>query len=136
VTSIVTRRATPSVAVVALLGGHDLHDCESLETALARAGILARNVIVDLTRCTFIDSTLVGALLRAQSVTACDGGRFALALPANPNAVTRTAELMNLDFVFALYPSLEAAFTGMPPVLAAVIPADGGMPAPPGDVRP
>ena len=57
-------------------------------------------------------------------MTAFDGGRFALALPAKPNAVTRTAELMNLEFVFALYASMEAALASMPPALAAVTQAE------------
>lgn len=43
---------------------------------------------VDLTRCTFLSSTLVGALLQAQSVTAVNGGRFALTVPAKSNAAS------------------------------------------------
>jgi anti-anti-sigma factor len=119
VASIVNRRATPSVAVVSLVGEHDLGDYESLKVAFARAGIQARNVVVDLARCTFIDSTVIAVMLQAQSVMASDGGRFALVLPAEPNAVTRTVELMALSSLFAVCSSLEAALESMPPAPAA-----------------
>jgi anti-anti-sigma factor len=101
--------ATPSVAIVSLLGEHDLGDSEPLKVAFARAAIRAPNVIVDLSDCSFIDSTVIALLLHAQSVVAQDGGRFAVALPTKPNAVTRVVDLMQLVQLVPVYASVEDA---------------------------
>jgi anti-anti-sigma factor len=101
--------ATPSVAIVSLLGEHDLGDSEPLKVAFARAAIRARNVIVDLSDCSFIDSIVIALLLHAQSVVAQDGGRLAVALPTEPNAVNRVADVMHLCRLVPVYASVEAA---------------------------
>jgi anti-anti-sigma factor len=100
---------SPSVAIVPLVGEHDLSCYESLKVAFARAAVQAPNVIVDLSRCEFIDSTVIRALLDAQSVVARDSGSFGVALPAEPNAVTRLVELVHLAQRVPTYPSVEAA---------------------------
>ena len=46
---------TATVAVVPLVGEHDLIGYELLKAVLARAAIQAPNVIVDLSHCDFID---------------------------------------------------------------------------------
>ncbi len=61
---------------------------EATETGVRYSRTRGRMGQVDLTRCTFLSSTLVGALLQAQSVTAVNGGRSALTVPAKPNAAS------------------------------------------------
>jgi len=104
-----TWTASPSVAIVPLVGEHDLSRYESLRVSLARASIRAPNVIVDLSQCTFIDCTVIRLLLDAQSVVGRDEGDFGVVLPAGPNAVTRIAELVQLSQRAPTYSSVEEA---------------------------
>ena len=109
-------RATlsPSVEIVPLVGEHDLSEYESLRIALATAAIHAANVIVDLSCCSFIDSTLIRLLVdAAQSVETRAEGSFSVALPAEPNAVTRIAELVHLSQRVATFPSVAAALEAL-----------------------
>ncbi|HEX2772564.1 MAG TPA: STAS domain-containing protein [Micromonosporaceae bacterium] len=71
-----------------------------------------RDVIVDLGRVDFLDSTglgvLVGALKRLRSA----GGTFALV--CNKEPLLKIFRITALDQVFPLYPSVEAAIAGGP----------------------
>lgn len=113
-----------SVAIVPLVGEHDLSGYESLKAALARAAIRAPNVIVDLSRCYFIDCTVIRLLLDAQTVVVRDEGGFGVALPAGPNAVTRIAELVALSRRVPTYPSVAAAMESMQRVIPPQAPRD------------
>jgi hypothetical protein len=68
-------------------------------------------VIVDLTRCEFIDSSVVSLLLQAQGEIVSDGGRFALVVPsrAPAPALARMSDLMQFDALFPIHTSLDAA---------------------------
>lgn len=111
--------ATPSVVIVALTGAHDLAECKELKAVFAAAASRAPNVIVDLSRCALIDSTLMAMLLNGQSVVTGDHGRFVVALPAQPNPVTRLAELAQLAEQVPTYVSVEAALASFQPVQSA-----------------
>jgi anti-anti-sigma factor len=115
-TTVEIKTASRSVAIVSLIGEHDLGDYESLKVAFARAAIRAPNVIVDLSRCEFIDSTVVGMLLHVESVVARDHARLVIALPEKANAVTRVAGLTQLGEVLPVYLSVEAALASFLPV--------------------
>ena len=62
--------AAADVAVVTLIGEHDLGQYDTLAAVLARAGVGALNVIVDLTHCAFVDSITISLLLNADPVEA------------------------------------------------------------------
>jgi anti-anti-sigma regulatory factor len=64
-------------------------------------------VIVDLSACEFIDSTVISLLLHAQGEVVSE--RFAVVIPPGPGAVLRVAELMQLESLFPVYASLENA---------------------------
>ena len=114
--------ASPSVAIVPLTGEHDLSGYESLKVALARATIRAPHVIVDLSHCNFIDCTVISLLLDAQSVVARDEGGFGVVLPAEPNAVTRIAELVHFSQRILTYSSVAAALESVQAETAGTIP--------------
>jgi len=99
---------TAALAVVSLVGDHDLADDEPLRQALDLAGARRRHLIVDLTECTFIDSTVVSLLLHAQGEIVSDGGRFGLVLPPI-GPVRRTAEVMYFASMFPLHDTRAAA---------------------------
>ena len=106
---------TASVAIVSLIGEHDLSGQASLKAAFTKAAIRAPHVIVDLSLCEFIDSTVISVLVSAQRVLVRDRGTLLVALPAEPNPVTRVADLMHLADMFPIYDSLEAALASLQP---------------------
>jgi anti-anti-sigma regulatory factor len=115
--SVELTSAPPAITIVSLIGDHDLADYESLNVAFARAMIRTPNVIVDLARCSFIDSTVASVLFHAHSVVATAGGRFGVALPSEANAVTRLSELVQLPLLAPTYASLAevlASFQQVP----------------------
>lgn len=105
--------ATPSVSIVSLVGDHDLGEYESLKVAFARAAIRAPNLVADLSRCAFIDSTVIGLLLHAERLVAKDRGRLVVALPAQAGPVTRVAELVRLSELLPTFVSVEAALASL-----------------------
>jgi anti-anti-sigma factor len=112
--------AARHVAVVALIGEHDLAGCETVRTALARAAIRAPHVLVDLTACDFIDSTVISMLLHTETVVTRDGGRLVVALPGEHSSVTRMAELIKLAQRIPTYASVDAALSSLEPDRSAV----------------
>jgi anti-anti-sigma factor len=106
--------ARRGVAIVSLIGEHDLGDYAPLKVAFAKATTRASNVVADLSRCDFIDSTVVSTLLAAQSLLMQNGGRLALALPEEPNPVTRTADLLKLSDLMPTYANLQDALASLP----------------------
>jgi anti-anti-sigma factor len=111
--AVEVQSVSSSLAIVALVGDHDLSDVGPLEAAFGRAALRAPSVIADLSECTFIDSAVIAALLHAQRVTQQNGGRLAVALP-EPNAVTRVAALVHLPELMPTYPSLADALASFP----------------------
>jgi anti-anti-sigma factor len=103
----------PSVAVVTLVGEHDLGHHELQKEAFATAAARRRHMVVDLTRCEFIDSAAISRLLDAQRKVTAAGGSFLIVLPAEENAVNRTAELMQLSTMLRICPSTADALEAL-----------------------
>jgi anti-anti-sigma factor len=97
------------MALVALIGEHDLGHYETLKAVLARAALRAPNVVVDLSECAFVDSTVLQLMLHTHAVATRAGGAFAVVIAPEPGAVSRLAELMRLDLILPVHPSLDAA---------------------------
>ena len=57
----------PGVAVVALHGEHETHGALALERTLLELPRRGRSLVVDLSGATFVDSAVLGALLRARA---------------------------------------------------------------------
>lgn len=75
------------VSVVALVGDHDIATSHEVRRALAEVNG-APLVVVDLTRCTFLDSTVLGVLVAASRRCADAGGRL---IGINPSGVVAKA---------------------------------------------
>jgi anti-anti-sigma factor len=83
---------TPESCILTLIGEHDSASSEGLTLALVLARDYA-HVLVDLTRCTFLDATILGALLTAgQRMRAADKA-LELIIPPRADGVYRTLEL-------------------------------------------
>jgi anti-anti-sigma factor len=122
---IATEFPNAGLAIVRLIGEHDLGAFEALREALDMAVSRRRHVCVDLSRCAFIDSTVVSLLLYAQGEVVSDRGQFALIVPEQATAVRRIAAVMGLAQMFPIYTSPELLPVG-----------DAGRAAPTADARP
>jgi anti-anti-sigma factor len=74
--------------VVRLCGDHDLSTKPRLLEALA-AVRRAPGVVIDLTRCTFVDSTIIAAILHASRGGAKKGTNVSVLLPSDTSYVYR-----------------------------------------------
>lgn len=112
-----SNRATPpaievefhpaGVAVVKLRGEHDLRCKQALAEALTGASAQA-NVLVDLSECTFIDSTIIGVLVLASTKLDHGGGRCEFIIPPEASSVRRVAQIAGLNEILVIHETPNA----------------------------
>jgi anti-sigma B factor antagonist len=105
---------SPYAAVVTLGGEHDLGSKPALTRALARA-IDHRHVLVDLTDCTFIESSAIGALVSASRLLAERKGRLELVIPSSATAVSRVLRMTAISTLVAIHETRSAAEASIQP---------------------
>ena len=103
---------SPAVSIVTLRGEHDLHSWSEVTLALANAS-QRRGVVVDLSACTFLDSTMLTVLLVAAKQLRTRGGALAVVIPRGAE-IRRIFEVMNVDALVAIHETRAAAIAGMP----------------------
>src|SRR6478735_2537613 len=108
-TRVCVRYPSAQVAAVDLLGDHGVGQSEIVREALETAARQRRNVVVDLTHCGCIDSTVVKILLYGRTRMDAFGGRFALVIPVEPDRVATAAQLMGFKELFLLFTTIEEA---------------------------
>jgi anti-sigma B factor antagonist len=107
----VTATDNGQAMLFALDGNLDVATSPSLRAALLeRAEHDHHEIIVDLSRLEFLDSTGLGALIGARKRAAEHGG--SLRLVAHEGQILRLLRITGLLDVFAVYPSVEAALAG------------------------
>ena len=99
-------------AVVALVGEHDLHSRAALQATLAYAAE-RRNVLVDLGRCSFVDSAIISLLLATQRTLQTNDGRCELVIPPDAGYVRRLFEISGIAGLFRVHPSRNVGFASM-----------------------
>jgi anti-sigma B factor antagonist len=105
--TVALERPAPAVAVVTLRGEHDLTTRAAIDNALTRAGDES-HVLVDLSECTFIDSTVIGALVRAFQSFGERGRRLELTIPPDAKAIQRVAKVAGLTTFLAIHETRDA----------------------------
>jgi anti-anti-sigma factor len=95
-------------AVVVLLGEHDLATKDALNEALTSLVDANDLVVVDLSSVLFIDSSILGELVRADRAARAGGKRFRLQVGTEP-IVRRVLEVSGLLDHFACVSTREAA---------------------------
>jgi len=100
------------VAIVTLRGDHDAGRRQALRNALEEAGPQL-NVIVDLTECSFVDSSVVGTLMEAGRELEGRGGTLAVVIPPKSASLQRVAKLSGLADALPLHPSRGAAIASV-----------------------
>jgi anti-sigma B factor antagonist len=99
-------------AIVSLSGEHDLESQPRVAAALAAAGVCP-TVLADLSACTFADSSVIAALLRAARQLTELGGALELVVGPEARAIRRTLEMMGVAGILPLHDSRAAAFAGL-----------------------
>src|SRR3954451_6488552 len=89
----------PGLAVVTMRGEHDLSTMHWLRPAFQQATAHS-NVLVDLSGCEFIDSTVIGLIIKAANTVQERGEQLALVIPPAPSVVARAAALTGLTEFF------------------------------------
>jgi anti-anti-sigma factor len=92
----IERQSAPAwgyAAVVSLGGEHDLGTAVELELALST---VTGDLLVDLSACTFIDSTILGVILTRFQDLRQLGHRLELVAPASGTTVERVIELVGV----------------------------------------
>jgi anti-anti-sigma factor len=106
-------RSEPGVAVVALLGEHETYTADKLRQVFETLLGEERDIVVDLTQATFLDSSVVGLILEARAAATERGLKFALVMDDHTGpAVHRLFELTGLRSVLPVAESRDAALAG------------------------
>lgn len=95
-------------AHVALRGEWDISTQPQLTAAL-QPSRERQNVVIDLSECSFLDSTTIGMLITLDRELAANGGRLAVVLPPSQNVVNRAFSLLRVREVLSVHDTLEAS---------------------------
>ena len=95
-----------AATVVRVDGDLDLSTCPELEQALAGADV-ADNVVIDLTGCTFFDSSALRVLVQRARAAEAAGGTIAL-VTTDPG-ILRVLEIATTDALLPVHDTLESA---------------------------
>jgi anti-sigma B factor antagonist len=100
------------VAVVTLRGEQDISTRAVLAQALQLAAAHS-NVVVDLSGCSFIDSTVINEFIKSCKRVEAGGERFMLVIPPGQAHVARIASIVRLAEMIELHESKDAAFASL-----------------------
>jgi anti-sigma B factor antagonist len=98
----------PGIALVKLHGEHDLSSQKCLSEALAAASA-KRDVLIDLSDCTFMDSSVIAELFRARRKLNERGGRLELVIPESATTIKRVADVTHLAAILPIHQTRRAA---------------------------
>jgi anti-anti-sigma factor len=98
-----------TASIVSLRGEHDLNSVARIEETLIAASVCG-HVLVDLSCCAFIDSTVISALLRASNRLHARGGLLSLVIPNGEHQAIRSIfELMSIERLLPTHATRAAA---------------------------
>jgi anti-anti-sigma factor len=99
-------------AIVSLSGEHDLESQPRVTAALTAGGVCS-TVLADLSGCTFADSSVIAALLRAARQLREQGRDLQLVVGPEARSLRRTLEMMGVAALLPVHDSREAALAGL-----------------------
>lgn len=105
----------PCIALIKLHGELDLGSQHALTEALATASAQL-NVLIDLSECTFIDSTIIATFFRAREKLRQRGGRLELFIPQAATNIPRLATITLLDKILPIHDTQRAAIASFQPL--------------------
>ena len=104
---LTTEWVDSDVPIVSVSGELDLATAPALEEALLALHDHAEGVIVDLTRCDFIDLRGLHVLLTARELLQASSQTLSLVVPNT--SLLRVFTITRVEDLFAIYPSMTAA---------------------------
>jgi anti-sigma B factor antagonist len=100
----------PGGVVISLRGDHDLSTKPELIAALRRVRREpSAAIVLDLRQCTFVDSTIIGAILAAQRQVSAWESKVSVVLPADTSYVYRALSVVGLTALVPAHASIEGA---------------------------
>ena len=110
--SFSTEQVGNGVQVISLTGEVDLYTAPEFKQELLRViGERPKQVVVDFTDTTFIDSTTLGVLVGGVKRLRPEGGQ--LSLVCRDRNITKIFEITGLDRVFTIYETRDEALSGL-----------------------
>jgi anti-anti-sigma factor len=110
--TVALERHAPGVAIVTLCGEHDLATRAEIGATLGRVGGEA-DVLVDLSECSFIDSSVIGALVAAFQAFVERGRRLELVVPSEAVTIQRVVKVAGLATFLAIHETREAGLASI-----------------------
>lgn len=104
--------AASGIAIVTVHGEHDLSSEAALRDAFDYAAAHS-SVVIDLSDCSFMDSTVIAALLRTARSVQSKGDGFAIVIPSAQRQLARIAEMTGLEDVISVHTSQDAAVASL-----------------------
>jgi anti-sigma B factor antagonist len=105
-----TERLGDSLWVLKLAGEHDLSTAPTIEAAFERIAETGTTVVVDFGGASFIDSTVIRAL-----VSFMERGENLLLVVPRRGAVSRALELTGVSALLPVFETRDAALRAVPP---------------------
>jgi len=99
---------TEDVAFIRVCGDFDLSTVSAFDAELEEA-LTVKRLVIELADCTFIDSSALRALVRAQKLATRAGGELALVAPSQP--ARRVLEIATLDRFVPVFRTVGEAVT-------------------------
>ena len=100
------------VALVTMRGEHDLSTQPVVERALQLAAAHS-NVVVDLSECSFIDSTVISEFIKTSERVRASGEQIMLVIPPAQTHLGRIAKMVGLAQIFEVHESKDGAFASL-----------------------
>ncbi len=101
------------IAAIELIGEHDLGTVPDVRGALADAAESNTPVLIDLCPTTFVDSSILGAILEARRDAVENARGFAVACEGAAEAVSRVLHVTGLAIELPVHPTRDAALAAL-----------------------
>jgi anti-anti-sigma factor len=102
----------PDIAIATLGGEHDLNSKAEVGDVLVRASAQPF-VLVDLSECTFIDSTVLALLVITRQRLWERGGRLELVVPHETSAVQRVMQIAGLTAYLTIHETRDEGIASL-----------------------
>jgi anti-anti-sigma factor len=105
--------AVAGITIVNLVGEHDLSESHLLAAALRSPAGGGTRILVDLSRCTYLDLSAVGQLITTRNRLRARGGRLDLFIPLEANAMWAIARRTGLATCVTTHTTREGGIAGL-----------------------
>jgi anti-anti-sigma factor len=110
--TVETTHHAPGLGVVRLRGEHDISTASELTEALEDAAAHS-DVLVDLSECDFIDSSVIGLLIRIAKMLQARDEQLVVVIPSESTNVARVAHMVRLSELMPVKTSHDDALASL-----------------------